>query len=178
MRITGLGHASVLIETAHGTVLTDPWVNPAYFGSWFPFPDNSQLDWDAIGQADYLFVSHLHRDHFDPDQLRKHVSKKTTVLLPQFPTSELEDALRELGFTSFVTTVSEEPVTVDGLEIMIQSLISPTDGPIGDSSLWLSDGRFRVLNQNDARPSELSVFRELGPVDGYLVQFSGAIWFP
>jgi UDP-MurNAc hydroxylase len=57
MRITGLGHASVLIETAHGTVLTDPWVNPAYFGSWFPFPDNSQLDWDRIGQVDYLFVS-------------------------------------------------------------------------------------------------------------------------
>ena len=48
MRITGLGHASVLIETAHGIVLTDPWVNPAYFGSWFPFPDNSQLDWDAL----------------------------------------------------------------------------------------------------------------------------------
>ena len=102
MRITGLGHASVLIETAFGSVLTDPWVNPAYFGSWFPFPDNSQLDWDAIGQADYLFVSHLHRDHFDPEHLRKHISKKTTVLLPDFPTSELEDALRDVGFTSFV----------------------------------------------------------------------------
>jgi UDP-MurNAc hydroxylase len=178
MRITGLGHASVLIETAHGTVLTDPWVNPAYFGSWFPFPDNSQLDWDRIGQVDYLFVSHLHRDHFDPEHLRKHISKKTTVLLPEYPTSELEDALRELGFTSFVQPATEEPVTVDGLEVMIQALTSPTDGPIGDSSLWLSDGQYRVLNQNDARPSELSVFRELGPVDGYLVQFSGAIWFP
>ncbi len=178
MRITGLGHASVLIETAHGTVLTDPWVNPAYFGSWFPFPDNSQLDWDAIGQVDYLFVSHLHRDHFDPAQLRKHISKRATVLLPEYPTTELEDALRECGFTTFVAPRTEEPVTVDGLEIMIQALTSPTDGPIGDSSLWLSDGRYRVLNQNDARPSELSAFRELGPVDGHLVQFSGAIWFP
>ena len=97
MRITGTGHASVLIETAHGTILTDPWVNPAYFGSWFPFPDNSQLDWDRLGQADYLFVSHLHRDHFDPAHLRKHIVKKATVLLPDFPTTELEDALRELG---------------------------------------------------------------------------------
>ena len=35
-----------------------------------------------------------------------------------------------------------------------------------------------MLNQNDARPSELDAFRELGPVDAYLVQFSGAIWFP
>ncbi len=178
MRITGLGHASVLIETAHGSVLTDPWVNPAYFGSWFPFPDNSQLDWDAYGQADYLFVSHLHRDHFDPEHLRKHVSKKTTVLLPEFPTSELEDALRDCGFTSFLKPASGEPIEVDGLQVMIHSLISPTDGPIGDSSLWLSDGQYRVLNQNDARPSDLEVFRELGPVDAYLVQFSGAIWFP
>jgi len=178
MRITGLGHASVLIETAHGSILTDPWVNPAYFGSWFPFPDNSQLDWDRFGQADYLFVSHLHRDHFDAEHLRKHVSKKTTVLLPDYPTSELEDALRELGFTSFVKPDNGEPVEVDGLQIMIQSLISPTDGPIGDSSLWVYDGRQRVLNQNDARPGALDAFTELGPIDGYLVQFSGAIWFP
>jgi UDP-MurNAc hydroxylase len=178
MRITGLGHASVLIETAHGSILTDPWVNPAYFGSWFPFPDNSQLDWNTIGQADYLFVSHLHRDHFDPEQLRKHISKKTTVLLPDYPTSQLEDELRECGFTSFVKPENGEPLDVDGLQIMIQSLVSPTDGPIGDSSLWVYDGRHRVLNQNDARPSSLEAFTELGPIDGYLVQFSGAIWFP
>ncbi|MDP9117411.1 MAG: MBL fold metallo-hydrolase [Actinomycetota bacterium] len=178
MRITGLGHASALIETAHGSILTDPWVNPAYFGSWFPFPDNSQLDWDRIGQADYLFVSHLHRDHFDPEHLRKHVSKKTTVLLPDFATTELEDALRDVGFRSFIQPSNGEPVAVNGLQVMIQSLISPTDGPIGDSSLWVYDGEHRVLNQNDARPSELDAFTELGPVDGYLVQFSGAIWFP
>jgi UDP-MurNAc hydroxylase len=160
MRITGLGHASVFIETAHGSILTDPWVNPAYFGSWFPFPDNSQLDWDRFGNADYLFVSHLHRDHFDAEHLRKHVSKTATVLLPAFPTTELEDQLRDCGFTSFVTPESGDVVDLDGLQIMIQALVSPTDGPIGDSSLWLSDGEQTVLNQNDARP------------------FSGAIWFP
>jgi UDP-MurNAc hydroxylase len=178
MRVTGLGHASALIETEFGSVLTDPWVNPAYFGSWFPFPDNSELDWDAIGNADYLFVSHLHRDHFDPEHLRKHISKKATVLLPAFPTSELEDQFRELGFTSFVKTVSNEVVEVDGLQVMIQALISPTDGPIGDSALWLSDGKTILLNQNDARPSDLTSFQKLGHVDVHLLQFSGAIWFP
>jgi UDP-MurNAc hydroxylase len=178
MRLTGLGHASVLIETTHGSIVTDPWVNPAYFGSWFPFPDNSQLDWDAIGQADYLFVSHLHRDHFDADHLRRYIRKDITVLLPDFPTSQLEDELRDLGFRTFVQPESGEVVDLDGLHIMIQSLISPTDGPIGDSSLWVYDGTSRLLNQNDARPAELSAFTDLGPIDAYLVQFSGAIWFP
>ena len=178
MRITGLGHASFFIETTGGTILTDPWVNPAYFGSWFPFPDNSQLDWDRFGKADYLFVSHLHHDHFDPEHLRRYVAKSATVLLPAFPTSELEDALREIGFSNFVQPASGDVVQLDGLEVMIESLISPTDGPIGDSSLWVRDADHTVLNQNDARPTELSLFRELGPVDAYLVQFSGAIWFP
>jgi UDP-MurNAc hydroxylase len=178
MRVTGLGHASALIETEFGSVLTDPWVNPAYFGSWFPFPDNSGLDWDTIGQADYLFISHLHRDHFDPEHLKRHISKKATVLLPAYATSELEDQLRELGFSSFVKTVSDEVVELDGLQVMIQSLTSPTDGPIGDSSLWLSDGKTILLNQNDARPSDLTSFAKLGHVDAHLLQFSGAIWFP
>ncbi|MGH3926206.1 MAG: MBL fold metallo-hydrolase, partial [Pseudonocardiaceae bacterium] len=62
MRVTGVGHAGLFIETSAGSVLCDPWVNPAFFGSWFPFPDNSDLDWTALGQADYLYVSHLHRD--------------------------------------------------------------------------------------------------------------------
>jgi UDP-MurNAc hydroxylase len=178
VRVTGLGHASVLIETAHGTIVTDPWVNPAYYASWFPFPDNSGLDWDAIGQSDYLFVSHLHRDHLDPDNLRRHFRRDITVLLPAFPTTELYDALRDVGFTSFIETVSEDVVDVDGLQIMVQSLISPTDGPIGDSSLWVYDGEHRLFNQNDARPSDLELIKELGPVDAYLLQFSGAIWYP
>jgi UDP-MurNAc hydroxylase len=178
MRVTGLGHASVLIETKFGRVLTDPWVNPAYFGSWFPFPDNSQLDWETIGQAEYLFVSHLHRDHFDPEHLTRFINKDARVLLPTYATSELRDRLEALGFHDFVETVSEEVLDLDGLQVMVQSLTSPTDGPIGDSSLWVSDGTTTLLNQNDARPSDLGVFSALGPVDLHLLQFSGAIWFP
>ncbi|HEX2308936.1 MAG TPA: Rieske 2Fe-2S domain-containing protein [Jatrophihabitantaceae bacterium] len=178
MRITGLGHASMLIETAHGSILTDPWVNPAYFGSWFPFPDNSGLDWDAIGQCDYLYVSHLHHDHFDPENLARRISKKATVLLPEYPTSELEDALRDLGFHSIVASANGEVFDLDGLQLMIQALVSPTDGPIGDSSLWITDGTTTLLNQNDARPSDLGAFADLGHVDVHMLQFSGAIWFP
>ncbi|MFI5957193.1 Rieske 2Fe-2S domain-containing protein [Cryptosporangium sp. NPDC051539] len=175
--MTGLGHASALIETAHGSVLCDPWVNPAYFGSWFPFPDNSELDWDEIGKVDYLYVSHLHRDHYDPENLKR-ISKSATVLLPEYPTDELHDALHDLGFTKIFRTVNGEVHDLDGLKVMIQALKSPTDGPIGDSSLWLDDGNLKLLNQNDARPTELSTFAELGHVDIHMLQYSGAIWYP
>jgi UDP-MurNAc hydroxylase len=167
------------IDTGAGSILCDPWVNPAFFASWFPFPDNSGLDWDTLGQVDYLYVSHLHRDHFDAAHLRRYVSKQATVLLPEYPTSQLEDELRDLGFTRFVRTVTNEVVELDGgLKIMIQALTSPTDGPIGDSSLWVEYDGVRLLNQNDARPTDLSVFTELGHVHAHLLQFSGAIWYP
>jgi UDP-MurNAc hydroxylase len=179
VRITGTGHAGMRIDTAAGSILCDPWVNPAYFASWFPFPDNSLLDWPALGRVDYLYVSHLHRDHFDAENLRQNVDKNATVLLPDYPTSQLEDELRELGFTRFLRTRSNQVYELDGgLRVMIQSLISPTDGPIGDSSLWVEHDGVRLLNQNDARPADLTVFAELGRVHAHLLQFSGAIWYP
>ncbi|MEV0608823.1 Rieske 2Fe-2S domain-containing protein [Polymorphospora rubra] len=179
MRVTGTGHASMRIDTAAGSILCDPWVNPAYFASWFPFPDNSQLDWETLGDADYLYVSHLHRDHFDAAHLRRFISKKATVLLPEYPTSELEDELREVGFTRFIRTKTNEVTELDGgLKVLIQALTSPTDGPIGDSSLWVEYDGVRLLNQNDARPTDLGMFAELGHVHAHLLQFSGAIWYP
>src|SRR5256885_7081188 len=59
---TTLFRSSMRIDTPAGSILCDPWVNPAYFASWFPFPDNSLLDWESLGDCDYLYVSHLHRD--------------------------------------------------------------------------------------------------------------------
>jgi UDP-MurNAc hydroxylase len=179
VRVTGTGHAGLRIDTPAGSILCDPWVNYAFFASWFPFPENAQLDWPRLGQSDYLYVSHLHRDHFDAAHLRRFVSKSATVLLPDYPTSQLEDELRALGFTSFLRTRSNEPVCLgDGLTVMIQALTSPNDGPIGDSSLWVEHGAVRLLNQNDARPANLSEFAKLGPVHAHLLQFSGAIWYP
>jgi UDP-MurNAc hydroxylase len=170
MRVTGVGHAGLFIETAAGSVLCDPWVNPAFFGSWFPFPDNSDLDWDTFGQADYLYVSHLHRDHFDPELLRRYVRKDTTVLLPDYPTDELERALTGLGFQTFLRMTSGQPVHRDGLRIMITSLTGPSDGPIGDSALSLDDGRTVILNQNDAHPLDIEQLRDFGEVHGYFTQ--------
>jgi UDP-MurNAc hydroxylase len=179
MRVTGLGHAGMLIETAGGSVLCDPWSNPAFFGSWFPFPDNSWMDWDALGDTDYLYVSHLHRDHFDAMLLARHVRKDATVLLPDYPTDELELELRQLGFTRFVHTRSGEPVELNGgLRAMITSLTGPSDGPIGDSAISLDDGRTIILNQNDAHPLDIEALKKFGDYHAHFQQFSGAIWWP
>ncbi len=178
MRVTSLGHAGLFVETAGGNVLCDPWFTPAFFASWFPFPSNEDVDVTRLGRPDYLYVSHLHRDHFDAAFLQEHVDKNVTVLLPDYPTDDLRDALQRLGFSRFVSTRNGEAIDVDGLRVMISAVASPADGPIGDSVLALDDGEARLLNQNDARPVDHDAIAAFGPYDAHFLQYSGAIWFP
>ena len=178
MQITCIGHAGLYIETRYGTILCDPWLNPAYFDSWFVFPDNSALDWDTYGQADYLYVSHLHKDHYDPQNLTEHVSRDATVLLPDYPVPDLRSELERLGFTNFLVMKNNEVTERGGLRLMVQALDSPADGPLGDSILAVDDGTARVLNQNDARPMDMDALRAFGQYDVHFLQYSGAIWWP
>ena len=178
VRCTFTGHVGFLFETRGGSVLCDPWFTPAYFGSWFPFPRNDTLAVEPFATPDYLYISHLHRDHFDPEWLAANVDKRATVLLPDFKVPFLERELRDLGFERFVHTSNGEPVDLDGLEVTILAFTEPADGPLGDSLLVLDDGTARVLNQNDARPGDPDALRALGPFDAQIVQYSGAIWYP
>ena len=107
MKATSIGHAGILVETAGGSILCDPWFLPAFFGSWFVFPRNDRLDPDLVARIehpDYLYISHIHGDHLDEPWLTDHVSRDTTVLVPGFPTRELERRIRNLGFTRIVRT--------------------------------------------------------------------------
>ncbi|HLY14495.1 MAG TPA: Rieske 2Fe-2S domain-containing protein [Candidatus Limnocylindrales bacterium] len=179
MRVTFLGQAGLFIETRAGSILCDPWFSPAYFGSWFPFPANDGIDPALIGSPTYLYISHLHHDHFDPAWLSEHVSKDATVLLPDYLIDDLRHELHGLGFRRFVETADGEPIELaGGLKVMIEALTAPTDGPIGDSALLVDDGQTRVLNMNDSRPPDPDKLLALGPIDLLFLQFSGAIWYP
>lgn len=191
MRITSIGHAGMLVETSAGRILCDPWFSPAYFASWFPFPDNAVFGSDAdpagLRDAEYLYVSHLHHDHFDPRWLRENMSKDTTVLLPDFPVPDLRDELAAIGFRNFVQTRNREVTELPGgLRVLIDALTTPTDGPIGDSAIAIDDGEVRIFNQNDARPVEDGAVARFaagddglgGPYDAHFLQYSGAIWYP
>ena len=182
MRATSLGHAGILIECEAGSILCDPWFEPAFLGSWFVFPRNDQLDAELlhrIEHADYLYVSHLHGDHHDAHWLASHLRRDIPILLPDYPTSEQQREFERLGFSKFIHTVDgEEQVLRDGLSVAIHVETSITDGPGGDSAIMVSDGVHRIVNQNDCRTHDLAALRSHGPVDLHWLQYSGAIWYP
>ena len=179
MRVTFLGQAGLFVETQAGSILCDPWFNPAYFGSWLPFPANDGIDPVTLQNPTYLYISHLHHDHFDPVWLSAHVDRGATVILPDYPIGDLRREMHRLGFRRFVETADLEPFDLGGgLRVMIKALTAPTDGPIGDSALLIDDGETRLLNLNDSRPTDPDQLLALGPIDLLFLQFSGAIWYP
>ena len=182
MRATSIGHAGMLIESKGSSIVCDPWFVPAFFGSWFVFPRNDQLNDDLrerIEHADFLYISHLHGDHHDEPWLREHLRRDIPILLPGFPTREQQRTLQALGFTEFIRTVDTEELDIaPGLTVAIHVETSITDGPGGDSAIVVSDGESILVNQNDCRTNDLAQLRAHGPVDLHWLQFSGAIWYP
>ncbi|MEI7623418.1 MAG: Rieske 2Fe-2S domain-containing protein [Actinomycetes bacterium] len=182
MKATSIGHAGMLIETADVSIVCDPWFLPAFHGSWCVFPRNDRLSnelMDRIESADYLYISHIHGDHLDEPWLANHINRTATILLPDFPTHELENRLRDLGFVHFVRTTNGREIDLLGsTRAAIHCEISITDGPGGDSALVVADSSGRIVNQNDCRTHDTAALASHGPIDLHWLQYSGAIWYP
>ena len=179
MQVTTIGHAGLLVRAGGKSIVCDPWFVPAFFASWFVFPRNDQLSLELmhkITNPDYLYISHIHGDHLDARFLSERMNKSVKVLLPDFPSQELESELRKLGFSNFIHTKNANEFAVGSATVAIHVESSITDGPGGDSAIMISDSTGRIVNQNDCRTHDVAALASHGHVDVHYLQFSGAIW--
>lgn len=170
--ITYLGHAGFVVEHAGTRVLIDPWFHPAFLQSWFPYPDNRHLLPEVVGaDVDYLYLSHMHEDHFDRQVLAQ-LDRDVTVLVPRYRSKAQERALRELGFTDLVLLGHRESHEL--APGMTATMLLDTSHK-EDSGLLLDMGGLRFLDLNDCNTamSELP-----DAVDLLAAQYSGAMWYP
>src|ERR1700691_1888667 len=89
MRLTFLGHAGFILEAGGTRILIDPFFFSAFLNSWFPYPDNRFLLDSVLNEKfDYLYISHLHEDHFDGKFLAQ-FHRSIAVLLPNYRSKAL-----------------------------------------------------------------------------------------
>ena len=71
MKVKFIYSACLEIQTSDITILTDPWFTDWVMnGSWYQFPEI--LDpFEYITEPDYIYISHIHEDHYDPRFLHK-----------------------------------------------------------------------------------------------------------
>jgi UDP-MurNAc hydroxylase len=96
MRVTLIGHASILVEMEGGTCLMDPiFFDPFEEGAVVSCPRRRVFP-EKLPPVDLLVISHRHPDHFDLRSVAR-LPRTIDVIVPADP--QIVYALRRLGFT-------------------------------------------------------------------------------
>ena len=96
MKLTFYQSSTVLLETKNVKILSDPWlVDGELYGSWNHYP---QIDFnpEAFDNLDYIYLSHIHQDHFSKKTLSQ-LSKKIPVLIHNFESKSLRENIKSMG---------------------------------------------------------------------------------
>ncbi len=173
MKFTILSHAGLLVEHAGVRVVCDPWLlGSCYWRSWWNFPEPDP-ELTANLRADFVYLTHLHWDHFHGPSLRRLFSPKTRVLVPKVPTRRMVEDLHYLGFDD----VAEIP---HGSSVALApdfTLCSYQFGLGVDSAAVLSGGGLTLFNCNDAKLFGLplrQILRDFPRIDFLLRSHSSA----
>jgi UDP-MurNAc hydroxylase len=166
-----MGQACIKYEYKGLKLVTDPWFYPAFLGGWFPYPDNRDLMDEAL-DADFIYISHAHEDHFDREFLKQVNPVVTRIVIPRFRSKYLWREVVKLGFEPVVMGHGETVTIAKFLKLTM--LIDRSHKE--DSALLVETPEgHRFLDSNDC---ELAISDWPKDVDLLACQFSGATWYP
>ena len=147
MQFTILSHAGLLVEHRGVRLVSDPWlVGSCYWRSWWNFPEPPT---ELIEKLDpsFIYLTHLHWDHFHGPSLQKLFDRKTTIVIPKVPTLRMVRDLQWLGFNNIVEVAHGQSLRL-GDDFTLRSY---QFGVGVDSGIILSGGGHHLFNCNDAK---------------------------
>jgi UDP-MurNAc hydroxylase len=177
MKITFVGHASVICDLADITLWTDPWLKgDAFNDSWalYPLPVGREED---IARVTHIWISHEHPDHLSIPTIKALPAEhkaRITVLFQKHYDAEVLNWLKAQGFMAVV----ELP---HGASVRLNNQCAAICYQVGhmDSALALLGERRTVLNLNDCDLPDSNarwLKKKLGHIDVLMDQFSVAGW--
>jgi UDP-MurNAc hydroxylase len=110
MKITHFNNSFILVSSQGERIVCDPWVGKANSSGWQSFPEFSdQALRKLLADVRWVYLSHLHDDHFHPDTLRSCGLLDREFIIKRFQSPVLKERLKRLG----VTRIHEvDPFTV------------------------------------------------------------------
>lgn len=199
MKLTYLKSASVLIEHNGIRILCDPWlVDGEYYGSWVHYPPVNFKP-EKYNDLDYIYISHIHLDHFSPKTLRE-MDKTIPVIILKYIDKFLKNNLERLGFEVIELEHNLRIPLKGDLHIKILaadycnpelcgihtgcSIIEKKYGATHiDSMCVIDDNERTIVNTNDcpfelSKTSVLDIIKDYGKIDLLLVGYAGAGPYP
>lgn len=167
-----VSHACLEVSAAGKRLVIDPWLNePTYWSAWWHAPP--PIFGPEIFDADYVYITHWHFDHFDPKTLRK-FHKQTTAIVPKFPISGLKQQLQQIGFERIVELRHGEKIALGNGFSLTSYQISFQD----DSVAVVEADGVVLVDLNDAKPlpSAWRTFRAKYPKPDFMLRSHSPAW--
>jgi len=176
MKLTYYGNAMMLLKGKNTSVLCDPWVtfDRVSKSGLYTFPELklTRADVEAI-KPDFLYITHTHEDHFDPDTLCL-FPKDQPILVSWYPANNFtEKNVKALGFTDVRVADKENGLALNGSD---HCWIEPNGiyEDVDSLGVFKIDD-FQVLNANDNPYDDdqvKSLRKRFGQLDLACVPFS------
>jgi L-ascorbate metabolism protein UlaG (beta-lactamase superfamily) len=115
LRVTYIGHATLLIEVGGKKILTDPNFDPA-LGKLLQRVSAPGIALDALPKLDAILVTHAHADHLSFDSL-----DALPEDIPLFAPPVIAKWLRKQGYSHAVPVAPGEETELDGVKILAAS---------------------------------------------------------
>jgi UDP-MurNAc hydroxylase len=141
------GHACLEVISSGKSLICDPWlVGSTYWRSWWNYPPLKPDILETI-DPDYIYITHIHWDHFHGPTLRKLGTDKT-VIIPKTPELRLLEDIQNIGFKNIIELEHGETIQLgDNFK-----LTSYQFGPIfADSVVVIEVEDLVLFNSNDAK---------------------------
>lgn len=192
MKVEFVTNASVLVTLSNGKrILTDPWYSDGiYYGSWYNFPPltDEQRERYISCHPDYIYVSHLHPDHYDPATLQR-FDPATPILIGDLGHDHLKRAIQGLGFANITEMSLDETQAFEGGNLTILRQFEGTGDGLGDDvgydldtsiAIRDTDGTFLLhIVDNPIKVGDAKVLLErFGSPDVAILPYGGASFYP
>ena len=186
MQFQNIANACGIFTSDSGVrILTDPWIVDGVFdGSWCHFhPLETTLE--NLQDVDAIYVSHLHPDHYDPNNFN--VRKDIPIFILNHGINFLHKNLSNAGFTNLILIKDKEKVTFKDYEITMfaefstHNFADSTIGTLIDSGIILESNGVVAFNPNDNKPdikSCLEIKEQYGHIDLVLLNSNAAGPYP
>ena len=89
------------VQSSNEKIVCDPWIGKTKESAWYswPFYKENASFLNKIN-PDFIYISHLHCDHFDEKVLSRYRKKNTRIIIKKFNSKRLKKKINDLGFNN------------------------------------------------------------------------------
>ena len=103
MKIIHHCNSFLTVKSSKTVISCDPWIGNTFENAWLSYPTYKNIKKIAKKEKpQFIYISHLHCDHYDPKSLIHYNKKKTTVIIKYFKDKRLKNKILSIGFKNII----------------------------------------------------------------------------